>query len=121
MELDGQWTPPGLVSVELARSAGVELDKHLVAPVVDVGGSMESIMADLVGHGELGVGDGGLDPLLLGPGFEGWTRGESRGQDSPAGTRQRLPTCCQGFFLAVPCLQFQIGLGEVSLCHRHLD
>ena len=92
----GLWTPPSLVGVELARSAGVELDKHLVAPVVDVGGGVESIMTDLVGHGELGVGDGGLDLLLLAPGFEGWTRQvESLGVSSRNTTKlARLPTCC---------------------------
>ena len=82
---------------------------------------MESIMADLVGHGELGVGDGGLDLLLLAPGFEGWTRQvESLGVSSRNTTKlARLPTCCQGFLIAVSCLQLQVGLGEISPGHRH--
>ena len=65
---------PRLVSVELAWPAGVKLDKHLVSLLVDVGGGVELIRSDLVGRCELGVGDGCLDPLLLGPGGEGWTR-----------------------------------------------
>ena len=91
-------TEPGLVSVELARSAGVELDKHLLSPVVDVGGGVEGVLPDLVGGRELDVGHGCLDPLLLSPGGEG---------------------CCQGFLLAVPRLQLQVGLGEVSPGDRH--
>ena len=89
---------PCLVGVELARSAGVELDKHLVSPVVDVGGGVQSVLPDLVGRGELDVGDGGLDPLLLRPGGEG---------------------CGQRLLLAVSRLQLQVSLGEVSPCHRH--
>ena len=65
---------PCLVGVELARSAGVELDKHLVSPVVDVGGGVQGVLPNLVGRGELDVGEGCLDPLLLRPGGEGWTR-----------------------------------------------
>ena len=56
---------PCFVCVELARSARIELDVVLVAPLVDVGGGVELIWPDLVSHRELGVGDGRPDPLLL--------------------------------------------------------
>ena len=75
--------PPSLVGVELARSARIELDKHLVALVVDVGGGVQGVLPDLVGRGELDVGHGGLDPLLLRPG------GEGCGQDDTTRTLQQ--------------------------------
>ena len=91
---------PRLVGVELAWPAGVELHVEPLPLLVDVGGRVELVLADLVSHDELGVGDAGPHSLLLPPG--GVDGGE-------------------GLLVVVSGLQLQVDLGEVSLSDGHPD